>query len=332
MSGAKVGIAELRKRLGLSQEDLCQRVGISRPALSAIERGREQPRVGLAIRLAGELGVAVEQLFGTTTAGATAKGTREPALGVYGEIGNQTVVRELPNGYTGGSFLAPNASVGPRGSIARMGDPAVLVDGCDPILGFVVSHLGSRLGRSYYWWSLPNRASLTNLAEGRSHMGLVHLPEGDAPELPDGWPVPVPLAAWELCIATKPGNPASPGSIPDLFAPGVRFAARVEGSGVRRLADEWASREGVELAAGGFASHLEAASAVRFGDYDATLTMRGTAVALGLECTPVALQRSWLAYTRESEADFRVADALDEIQSRRMRRLLQLMPNYLGAA
>ncbi|MDA8386096.1 MAG: hypothetical protein M0Z88_07525, partial [Actinomycetota bacterium] len=79
-------------------------------------------------------------------------------------------------------------------------------------------------------------------------------------------------------------------------------------------------------------SHLEAASAVRFGDYDATLTMRGTAVALGLECTPVALQRSWLAYTRESEADFRVADALDEIQSRRMRRLLQLMPNYLGAA
>lgn len=327
-----MGMAELRKRLGLSQEELCGRLGISRPALSAIERGREQPRVGLAIRLAAELGVAVEDLFGAGAVTSDSRRTGEPTLGVYGEIGNHTVVRELPNGYIGGSWLAPNVSVGPRGSLARMGDPGVLVDGCDPILGFLVSHLSSRLGRSFYWWSLPNRASLTNLAEGRSHLALVHLPEGEIPELPNEWPTPVPLAAWELCIASKPGNPASPRSIPELFVPGVRFAARIEGSGVRRLSDVWAAQQGVDLGPGGFASHLEAASAVRFGDFDATLTMRGTAVALGLECLPVALQRSWLAYTSESEADSRVADALDEIQSRRMRRLLQLMPNYLGAA
>ncbi|MDA8118207.1 MAG: helix-turn-helix domain-containing protein [Actinomycetota bacterium] len=324
-----MGIAELRKRLGLSQEELCRRLGISRPALSAIERGKEQPRVGLAIRLAGELGVGVEELFG---AGALSEALGESTLGVYGEVGNQLILRELPNGYLGGSWLPPNASVGPRGSVERMGEPAVLVDGCDPILGFLSAHLGSRLGRSFYWWSMPNSASLDNLAAGRTHLALVHLPEGEVPQLPEGWPAAVPLAAWELCIAAKPGNPAGVHTVADLFSPAVRFAARVEGSGVRRLSDDWAAEHGARLDPGGFASHLEAASAVRFGEFDATLTMRGTAAALDLECTPVGVQRSWLAYTKASESDSRVADALDEIESRRMSRLLGVMPNYLGVA
>ena len=327
--GPRLSIAEQRRRLGFSQEELCQRLGISRPALSAIERGKEQPRVGLAIRIAAELGAGVEELFGVM-AGPSAPA--ESALGVYGEVGNHLVLRELPNGYLGGSWLAPNAAVGPRGSVKRIGDPAILVDGCDPILGFLASYLGSRLGRGFYWWSMPNRASLDNLAGERTHLALVHLPEGDIPDLPSGWPDPVPLAAWELCIATKPGNPASVRAVGDLFAPSVRFAARVEGSGVRRVSDDWAAGHGVQVGPGGFGSHLEAASAVRFGDFDATLTMRGTASALGLDCTPVAVQRSWLAYTHTSESDARVADALDEIQSRRVRRLLGVMPNYLGAA
>ncbi|MDA8373877.1 MAG: helix-turn-helix domain-containing protein, partial [Actinomycetota bacterium] len=112
-----MSIAEQRRRLGFSQEELCQRLGISRPALSAIERGKEQPRVGLAIRIAAELGAGVEELFGVM-AGPSAPA--ESALGVYGEVGNHLVLRELPNGYLGGSWLAPNAAVGPRGSVKRI--------------------------------------------------------------------------------------------------------------------------------------------------------------------------------------------------------------------
>lgn len=48
---------------GMTQQDLAERVGVTRQTILSIERGKYNPSVGLALRLARAFGVAVEVLF-----------------------------------------------------------------------------------------------------------------------------------------------------------------------------------------------------------------------------------------------------------------------------
>ncbi len=48
---------------GMTQQELADRVGVSRQTIVAIEKGHYNPSVALAIRLARVFGVAVEALF-----------------------------------------------------------------------------------------------------------------------------------------------------------------------------------------------------------------------------------------------------------------------------
>ncbi len=56
-------IREKRKELGLSQEELAKRCGVSRQTVNAIENDKYDPTLALAFRLARELGTAVDVLF-----------------------------------------------------------------------------------------------------------------------------------------------------------------------------------------------------------------------------------------------------------------------------
>jgi putative transcriptional regulator len=47
----------------MTQEELATRVGVSRQTIIAIERGKYNPSVGLAIRIARVFGVSVEEVF-----------------------------------------------------------------------------------------------------------------------------------------------------------------------------------------------------------------------------------------------------------------------------
>ena len=47
----------------MTQQDLADRVGVTRQTILSIERGKYNPSIGLALRLAGTFGVAVETLF-----------------------------------------------------------------------------------------------------------------------------------------------------------------------------------------------------------------------------------------------------------------------------
>ena len=47
----------------MTQQELADRVGVTRQTIHAIERGRYNPSVGLALRLAETFGVPVETLF-----------------------------------------------------------------------------------------------------------------------------------------------------------------------------------------------------------------------------------------------------------------------------
>jgi len=52
-----------RLRVDLTQQELADRVGVTRQTILSIEKGKYSPTVGLALRLARELDVAVEGLF-----------------------------------------------------------------------------------------------------------------------------------------------------------------------------------------------------------------------------------------------------------------------------
>ncbi len=56
-------IRERRRALGLSQEELARRCGVSRQTVNAIENNKYDPTLALAFRLAQELGLTVDQLF-----------------------------------------------------------------------------------------------------------------------------------------------------------------------------------------------------------------------------------------------------------------------------
>ena len=56
-------IRDLRKALGLSQEELAQRCKVSRQTINAIENNKYDPTLALAFHLAKELETTVHQLF-----------------------------------------------------------------------------------------------------------------------------------------------------------------------------------------------------------------------------------------------------------------------------
>ncbi len=56
-------LKEFRAKLDLTQEDLAERVGVTRQTINAIEKERYDPSLELAFKLANVFGVKIEELF-----------------------------------------------------------------------------------------------------------------------------------------------------------------------------------------------------------------------------------------------------------------------------
>lgn len=56
-------IREMRNEKGLRQEDLGDLIGVSRQTINAIEKGKYDPSLNTAFRLAKVLGKRIEDLF-----------------------------------------------------------------------------------------------------------------------------------------------------------------------------------------------------------------------------------------------------------------------------
>jgi putative transcriptional regulator len=59
----KNNLEEMRARKGLTQQELADLVSVSRQTIISLERGRYNPSIILAFKLAHLFGVSVEQLF-----------------------------------------------------------------------------------------------------------------------------------------------------------------------------------------------------------------------------------------------------------------------------
>jgi putative transcriptional regulator len=56
-------VARRRRQLGLTQEELAERVSVTRQTVISIEKGNYVPSLLLAIKLARVFGAAVEEVF-----------------------------------------------------------------------------------------------------------------------------------------------------------------------------------------------------------------------------------------------------------------------------
>lgn len=54
---------ELRKKLGLNQEDFAKKLGVSRQTVSSIETGKYNPSLELAFAISDFFGKKIEEIF-----------------------------------------------------------------------------------------------------------------------------------------------------------------------------------------------------------------------------------------------------------------------------
>ena len=56
-------LEELRKERGIRQEDLAQALGVSRQTVISLEKGKYNPSLSLAFRLARYFAMPIEEIF-----------------------------------------------------------------------------------------------------------------------------------------------------------------------------------------------------------------------------------------------------------------------------
>ena len=56
-------LEELRKQRGIRQEELAERLEVSRQTIGSLENGRYNPSIILAIKIARFFGMSVEEIF-----------------------------------------------------------------------------------------------------------------------------------------------------------------------------------------------------------------------------------------------------------------------------
>ena len=56
-------VREMRQRLGMTQQELADAVGVSRQSINSIEQGRYVPSLPLALQLAKAFGRAADDIF-----------------------------------------------------------------------------------------------------------------------------------------------------------------------------------------------------------------------------------------------------------------------------
>lgn len=56
-------LEELRRERGIKQEDLAQELGVSRQTISSLEKGRYNPSILLAFKIARRFDLQIEDVF-----------------------------------------------------------------------------------------------------------------------------------------------------------------------------------------------------------------------------------------------------------------------------
>jgi putative molybdopterin biosynthesis protein len=308
---SRIRLARMRK--GISQAELAREAQVSRQALSAMETGRYQPSVQIALRLSRALGDSVESLFGEAGP-QTIKASLAPARDSAGGIGTRVTLSRV-----GGRLVAvpqevASLSLAPAGGLVtelgRSGQVGVssfrsekeigatlLIAGCDPSIPVVADWFARKAKHVTLTGSLQTSyGAMDCVIRGQAHACGVHLCDRRTGEfnlvlikrrLGNHPARIINFAQWEVGLAVRPDDRLGIRSVADLGNKGVRIVNRQSGSGARIVLDEMLKECGIDgRQIGGYDTevrgHLEVGAAVVAGSADAGITLRVAAEAFGL--------------------------------------------------
>jgi molybdate-binding protein/transcriptional regulator with XRE-family HTH domain len=337
-------LRDLRVARAISQSELARRAQISRQALGAIEGGTYVPGVGVALKLAAELGTTVEYLFGHAddpqvvaehpAGAAPAVNARVSLARVRGRLVAvplpATCVTLTPaSGLVTRTMPKRRVEVTQFRSRAEM-EATLIIAGCDPGVAILRDYLSRRQPPiEVAAIRGTSRDALTAAAHGVAHAAGVHLrdPESGGYNLIAARAAfggsrfrIVNFARWELGIASRP-NGGLVKTLDDLARPDVTIVNRKVGSGARAVLDEMLTAGHVppgqirgyqQVAAG----HLEVAAAIAAGAVDAGVTIRLAARLYDLHFEPWREERYDLVIPEEDFNATPVQTLLDALNSR----------------
>jgi putative molybdopterin biosynthesis protein len=359
-------LAQLRKSRGIGASDLARRVGVSRQTIYAIEAGTYVPNTEVALQLARELEVTVDELFALPLGAlASPESLAAEVLSVSPPVPGQSVricqvgSRWVSVPVSPSPCYLPDADgviQGVRQKAGRTGQRADLVvfskdeaahkrlvlAGCDPATR-LLSHLVEKLsGVEIVSAAASSKLALRWLKEGKVHIAGSHLEdpgtgEFNLPyvrqEFPEEEISVVTFARWEEGFVTAPGNSRRVRKIEDLARKNVRFVNRELGSGSRALLDGLLEKAGLDTKKiqgyGRVAfGHLAAAYCVFNGDADVCLATRSAAQAFGLDFVPLHSERYDLVMRKRTANLPAVQAFLDVLQRATLRRKLEVLAGY----
>lgn len=356
-------LAEIRKSRGVGATDLARRVHVSRQTIYAIEAGTYVPNTEVALSLARELEVTVEELFSldveageaheslaADVLSATAPASRQPVR--ICKVGTRWV--GIP--VTASPYYLPEAD----GIVKRAGrahgradlvafateeaasQKRLVLAGCDPATGLLARMVEKASGVEIVCAAASSKLALTWLGEGKVHIAGTHLEDLETGEFnlpyirkvfPDGDFTVVTFASWEEGLVVASGNPKGIRKVEDLARKGVRFVNREPGSGSRALLEERLAKAGIDaqrvmgydrIAYG----HLAAAYCLVSREADACVATRSAAQTFGLDFIPLHAERYDLVM-RQRTADLPAVQAfLDVLQRASLRRKLEVLAGY----
>lgn len=305
-------VESLRRARGLSQRALAEAAGITRQAVGAIESGRMQPSVRIALGLARALGASVEELFGPVEPGGP-----PAARSASATIAGKTVTYALDRDHLA---IEPGES----------GVPTVFLAGCDLAVGLLSRHVAlRRADLRVLWLAMTNREAMSALAQGRVHAAVVHgsRPRGDEA-----------FARYELATTEEGwllarGNPLRIRSARDLVPARVRVVNRPAGAAARSLLDEQLRRAQVDPArVNGYAhavpGQLDAARAVAQDFADAAVGMASVARLFELDFIALREERCTLVLPQHTAATHEGKALVETLRSAPYRRDLESLQSY----
>jgi len=355
-------LAEIRKSRGVGAADLARRVRVSRQTIYAIELGTYVPNTEVALHLARELEVGVDELFllqeghpkrsesvaaEVLSSGPSVKGQPVRVC----QIGSRWV--SVP--VSASPFYMPEADgvikkTGKRNGRADLivfakeeaAQKRLVIAGCDPATGLLAHMVEKISGVEIVSAAASSKLALTWLSEGKVHIAGSHLEDPKTGEFnlpyiskqfPDEDFSVVTFARWEEGFVVAAGNPKRIRKVEDLARKNVRFVNREPGSGSRGLLDNLLDKAGMNgkklhgydrIAHG----HLAAAYTVLSREADVCLATRSAAQTFRLDFVPLHSERYDLVM-RKRTADLPAMKAfLDVLQRATLRRKLEVLAGY----
>jgi putative molybdopterin biosynthesis protein len=355
-------LAQIRKSRGLGASDLARRVHVSRQTIYAIEAGTYVPNTEVALNLARELEVTVDELFSLQA------GSRKSPESLAAEVlsavapakGQPVRICQIGSRWvsvpvSASPYYMPEAD----GIIKRTGrtngrsdlvvfakeeaaQKRLVLAGCDPATGLLARMVEKISGVEIVAAAASSKLALTWLSEGKAHIAGSHLEdpktgEFNLPfirkEFPDEDFRVVTFARWEEGLVVGAGNPKSIRKIEDLARKNVKFVNREPGSGSRGLLDKRLEKAGIKAhGVQGYDrvayGHLAAAYCVMSREADVCLATRSAAQTFGLDFIPLHSERYDLVM-RQRTADLPAVKAfLDVLQRATLRRKLEVLAGY----